>query len=406
MAKIPANMKLNLPMNEASGIKTAFDYSYNRYDATLQGTADFGEGREGNAVHFPDGNGSADIASNILDLSGDFTIMAYIKDQRAEKSYTPGNFGLFINLPTLSEYQETWVKATPGKWNHIVIVKEGLGISLYINSTRVKYFELPAQPTGIAIVQDYYNNSGLGYGAVDEVQIYDTAMTSQDIQKMEAATARINYLIDGKNIQDWDIYVSDSAGLLDRPRMKTPHTVKWDDYHGEVVDLKDKRLEPREITLLCFMKAAGKLDFATKLNEFMQLFQKDGTNRLSVDLHPTKPLLYEVYCLEGIPVNKRWNNDIMVGTFSLNLREPEPVKRVIRHARSSTATSQVSITLSSLRSLSISWGDGTYTNNVYGENKTLTHSYSENGIYFIVISGNIEDITAFSTNGIIIWNKL
>lgn len=215
----------------------------------------------------------------------------------------------------------------------------------------------------------------------------------------------LEYYIDGTNFKDWGIYVSESNGLLDRPKLKAPLKVDWDDYHGEVVDLRKKRVEAREITLNCFMKADGKLDFATKLNTFLDVFSKDGTQRLTVEIDPEKPLIYEVYNESGISISKRWNDDLMVGTFSLKLKEPEPVKRIVKFEKTGTATTHI-ITLSSNKTVTIYWGDGTKTEDVYGDNLTVTHTYTSDGDYFTVIAGVIEDVRDFTTNGIIVWNKL
>ena len=51
------------------------------------------------------------------------------------------------------------------------------------------------------------------------------------------------------------------------------------------------------------------------------------------------------------------------------------------------------------------WGDGTSTKGVSGS-KTITHTFLEAGEYDIVITGVIEDITSFTTNAIVVWNKL
>lgn len=217
---------------------------------------------------------------------------------------------------------------------------------------------------------------------------------------------QLTYSIDGTDFKNWDIYVSESLGLLDRPKMKTPISVDWPDYHGEIVDLENKVLQPREITLNCFMKANGKIDFVTKLNKFLDVFSKSGTQRLRLDIDPTKPLIYEVYNENGIAINKRWNDDLMVGTFTLKLKEPDPVKRIVRHQRLSNDTKTLTITLTSTKAVTIFWGDGTQTNDVYGTDVTTSHEYASDGIFYAVIAGVIEDITDFSTNGNIVWNKI
>ena len=71
-----------------------------------------------------------------------------------------------------------------------------------------------------------------------------------------------------------------------------------------------------------------------------------------------KPLIYEVYAKDAIEVDKTWNDALMVGTFKLKLREPEPVKRVLKHIRVGESTKTCEITLTSTKYVNIYWGDG------------------------------------------------
>lgn len=99
----------------------------------------------------------------------------------------------------------------------------------------------------------------------------------------------------------------------------------------------------------------------------------------------------------------------MIGTFSLKLREPDPVKRVVRHQRINEASRELSIAFKSDKMVNVYWGDGSFTEDVYGDHtgaKALKHTYADNGVYYAVIAGVIEEITDFTTNGIVVWNKL
>ena len=156
----------------------------------------------------------------------------------------------------------------------------------------------------------------------------------------------------------------------------------------------------------CFLKASSKNDFITRLVEFEQLFDKPGTQRLMISVHPIKPLVYEIYNKNEIAVKKTWNERLMVGTFDLKLTEPEPVKRVLKHIRVSDATKDCTITLTSNKNVNIYWGDGESDLDVSGTKKTVSHTYKDNGDYFIIIAGCVDEITDFATNAIIVWNKL
>ncbi|MGG6550360.1 UNVERIFIED_CONTAM: LamG domain-containing protein, partial [Prevotella sp. 15_C9] len=77
---------------------------------------------------------------------------------------------------------------------------------------------------------------------------------------------------------------------------------------------------------------------------------------LMISIHPTKPLVYEVYCEDGVAPSKRWHDDKMIGTFSLKLKEPDPVKRVVRHQRLNSGSASVSVAFKSDKMVNIYWG--------------------------------------------------
>ena len=397
-----SRQKLFLPLNEAKGSSTAYDYSLNRYDATINGTAYLDSAREGNGAYFPDGAGTVDVEHNPITLTGDWTIMFWAQAKRLEDGRSGAKIG--VAIATQHDIHDIWIDVSENTWGYWVISKSGNTISAYLNSRLLGVLEAKEPVTGVSLVQNIYDGAN-GYGAIDEVKAYDIALTREEIRAEAARKAELHYFIGARNLREWDIYVSESDGLLDRPKMKAPRTVNWDNYHGEIVDLRDKRVQAREITLSCFMRANGKLDFVNKLNDFLKVFDGDGTQRLTVDVHPTKPLIYEVYNEAGTAIKKRWNDEIMVGTFQLKLREPDPVKRIIRHA-SKPGSRDLTINMTTSLAVTISWGDGTTSEDVFGTELALTHTYENDGIYHAVISGVIEKIENFTTNGIVVWEKL
>jgi len=214
------------------------------------------------------------------------------------------------------------------------------------------------------------------------------------------------YKLDGVDFRNYGVFVSDSDGIVSRPKLKSPATVSWDNYHGDAVDLQNKFYEAREITLSCFIKADSKSDFINKVLVFEQLFDRKGTNRLVIEVSPEKPLIYEVYCKDEISISKKWNDTVMVGTFKLKLIEPEPVKRVLKYTRTGVANRTCTITLTSIKYLNIYWGDGTVNWDVCGTNVSIAHEYTANGEYFPVITGCIDEISSFTTNAVTVWSKL
>ena len=399
------NLILNLPFDEAAGSNVAYDYSQNRNDAAVT-NAEFKAGKQGNCIHF-DGSGKAEINSDILNLSGNFTILAWVKINEYPDGVSQ-RVGVFCNTALLDGSRELWVDVEPGSWGFFVVKKAGNNVSAYLDTQLLGEIVLPSTLTGISILQDIYGTQ-YGYADVDELKIYNVVLTDEEIEQELNSISQLEYYLNGVNFKDYGIRVESSAGILDLPKLKTPASVDWPDYHGKVIDLSDKRYNEREITLNCWMKANGKMDFVEKVNAFVEHFRKDGTQRLMISIHPTKPLVYEVYNEDGVAPSKRWHDDKMIGTFALKLKEPDPVKRVVRHQRLALNTATVNIAFKSDKMVNIYWGDGTVDYDVYGDhtgNNAITHTYDANGVYYIVMGGVIEEITDFTTSGILVWNKL
>ena len=400
------NVILNLPFDEASGSQVAYDYAQNRHDATVTDCT-FVTGKQGNCIHF-DGNGHADIDNDVVRLSGNFTIIAWIKAGKYEDGCTARRVGLFCNTDQVEGYSESWIDIEPDSWGYYAVRKQGNAVSIYLDTQLIDSFILPTTLTGVALVQDIYGTEN-GYGDLDELKIYDVALSEAEIAEELNNISQLEYFLDGVSFNDIDLHVESSTGVLDLPKLKTPTSVDWADYHGKVIDLTEKRYQAREITLNCWLRAKGKMDFTERVNRVYDILRQDGTQRLMISIHPTKPLVYEVYCEDGVAPSKRWHDDKMIGTFSLKLKEPDPVKRVIRHQRMNYATSELKIELKSDKMITIYWGDGEVTADVYGDctgDNAIKHTYADNGIYYAIVGGVIEDITEFSTNGIVVWNKL
>jgi hypothetical protein len=207
------------------------------------------------------------------------------------------------------------------------------------------------------------------------------------------------YYIDGHNFKEYGIYVAGSNGVIDGLSLKEPEKYDWPDYHGEQVDLSAKRYKSREITLDCWMLVSSNTDMIQKANSFFIQLSKPGTRRLMIDTGEGKPLVYEVYWLEGIKIDKKWRAGENIGTFALKLVEPDPVKKVLKWRGAGT----VSITVNTPKSLTFFWGDGSQTLNVIGS-KTITHTYSNNSIYYIVIAGVIDEIVSITTTAETEWS--
>lgn len=397
------NMILYLPFDEPAGSLIAYDYSKNRADGQIIG-ATFKTGKNGNAIKFS-GGATCEISPNVIsDLSQDFSILLWVKSEETECG-TPAKLIWVLNFSGINNYLEFPIEIKPKNWYSLAMVKRGIAYNFYLNSQFLGVLSSADTLLGVSLNQDFYGTI-YGLGSLDDVKIYDAALSQNEIITEFSSNNFIRYTIDGIDMKDYGVFVSDSEGVVDRPKLKAMASDSWDNYHGESVDLNHKFYEPRGITLSCFIKADSKGEFIAKLANFEQIFDKQGTNRLVIEAVKHKPLIYEVYCKDDIAVSKKWNADLMVGTFKLTLTEPEPVKRILKHYRNGVSTKTCTITLTSTKLVNIYWGDGIVDYDVYGTNKIITHDYIQDGEYYPVITGCIDEITSFSTNAIIVWSKL
>ena len=402
---------LNLPFDEQNGSEKAFDYSQSRSDGEVHG-ASFVPGNNGNAIQFLGGDEYCELEHDIINtLAGNLTIMAYVRVASVEAG-TPKQMIWVVNFGGVNNFIEVPIGVNPGSWYNVAMTKQGTVYRFYVNAQLVNTVTHAGTPTGISLNQDFYGEDSdgdcYGLGLLDDAKVYKVALSQEEIISETATTTNMTYLLDGVDFKEYGVFVAGSDGVVDRPKLKNPYSVNFDNYHGEIVDLNHKFFEPREITLDCFIKAATKNDFVIQLSNFMQQFDKVGTQRLTINVHPVKPLIFEVYCKDAVAVSKVWNNQLMVGTFKVKLTEPEPVKRILKHIRVSEATKTCTMTFKSMKYVNIYWGDGPADFDVAGDSlsHTISHVYTANGDYFPVITGCIDEITDFETNAIIVWNKL
>lgn len=392
---VDKNLLLYLPFDDPDGSK-AYDYSTGRHDATLSDGAELTKiAKTGKALAL---NGGECITAQAIPFSSDFTVCAYVK-------IATTRLGWLLNLPGVENYCEQWLDVAPEMWYFIAFVRSGSTFKVFLNSECVYVGTFSGTPTGLSLSTDELLTTT---ASVDELQVFNVAKTEKQILKMQADTD-VEYYVDGVNFKDYGVYVSASDGLVGRLAQKESLSVDYDNYHGVVRDRKRKRFKERTITLQCFIEASSRSAFVEWCNRFFALFDGDHTRRLKVEYDGTaKPLVYEVDLLDESPVDKKWggyNDDLMVGKFTLKLTEDEPVKRVLRHI-SGTSNSKATITVSTYKLLNIYWGDGTHTFNVGGNNTTVEHTYALPGEYDIIVTGVIEDIEQFETNAITVWELL
>lgn len=393
---IDKNLILYLPFDDPEG-NTAYDYSQSRKNATLSNGATFSKiAKKGKSLSLNSGEA---LSLQDIPFKSDFTLSFYVMPQNTSK------IGWLINFEGMENYEEEWYDVIPNEWIFFVFVKLNGLFRVYKDSSLVYEKTFEANPVGLSL-----NDESIGevQALIDDLQLYNIAKTPAEVYKMQSDTSDIEYFIDGQNFKEFGVYVSESDGLFGRLALKDSLQVDWDTYHGIVRDKNHPRYKEREISLKCFIEADSRTKFVQWQKLFLEQFDGAGTHRLTVQYSGTaQPLVYEIFISDEVAISKTWgryDEGLMVGTFTLKMTEDEPVKRVLRHIGSDN--SSCTITISTTKKVNIYWGDGTHTYNVSGTNKTVTHKYSKGGEYDIIISGVIEDITSFSTNAIILWNLL
>lgn len=394
---------LYLPFDN-QGEDIAYDFSANRKDAELSGGATLQKevAYKLKALAL-NGSGEAVTAATIP-LASDWTLLMDVKSDQ--------DLFWLMNFSGIDNYLTDDIpldNADSNGWIRLAFVKTDGKLVIWVNGSEYDAFGFTGTPIGFSV--NDLNILG-SHAYVDQVQLFSRVLTEKEIitgVNYHDKSEDVEYYINEKNFKDFGVFVSSSSGLMGRLGRKSSLESDWDDYHGQVIDLAHPRYKERTIELKCFIEGLTRTQFVQAVDRFMSEFDKPYTQRFKCEYDGhTMPLVYEVYVKDEADVTKTWaryNDDLMVGTFTLKMVEPEPVKRVLRWIAAESGT-QASITLTSNRMLDIFWGDGKRTNNVHGDKVTLTHTYEGSGEYEIIIAGNIEDIEKFDTNAIVLWDKL
>ena len=389
-------LQLHVPFNETSG-DIALDIAQYHYDLSIEG-GQWLEGKEDHALYFTGEGLAQTVGYEMIDFSQDFSLSCWFKAE-ASGEY-PHSTWLFYQFHGVFDFLYLDAKTRCIDWTLIEIIQEGRKVRLLVNTHLVAEQDFPddwGMPMGFSLMND--NNNATGFFAIDELKIYDGVVyQSGTINPPIIKEMDITYKINGNSFKNYGVRVQASTGMFDAPEIKPPVTIEWQDYHGDFVDLNDVRYKSKVIELDCWLYASSAEGFVQKCTSFINQFYGSGTKRLHFD-NGIKVFVYEVYLATGLKIEKKWRPSQMIGSFKLTLNEPQPIKRSILFIRNDDNTT-ASITLNSPKLVTIYWGDGTKTDNVFGE-VTKTHTYASNGYYYIIVAGVIEEITSFSTNGII-----
>jgi hypothetical protein len=411
------SLAVHFPFDESPGSTVAYDYSPAQLHANVMG-GDFVKGREGNCVYFP-GAGKAEVKDvQPINFNGDFTVHGWFKAEI--KGNLPTKSEVRFKFPNVNGWVVLDLKSNLHNWTHIAITRKGNDLCAYSNGKLADFgYQGPYGPISGLHIRTDSAYSGPGYCYIDNfIVLNDQVLTPPDlINIISNATLELNFYINGRNFKEFGVVVKPNPrGVMSRLETKTKASYDWTEYHGRVVDLSDLRFEPRKIELDCYFKATGKDATIDNVMDLKQELSKSGTIRLMIELG-SKPFVYECYMQEEMEFDVlKWRDSQMFTEFTLKFIEPEPVKRVLLFtATNSNKTASITLKPGSL--INVYWGDGAVTNDVYSlynttsgleTPNTITHTYAQNGPYYIVMSGAIEDIdqATFAHNAVLVWSRL
>lgn len=215
--------------------------------------------------------------------------------------------------------------------------------------------------------------------------------------------SEVIYSINNKYFKDFGVFVSSSEGLLDKLKPKNRKVYDWAEYHGKQVDLSAPRYEEREIVLKGWVEGDNWEEMNNQFHSLLSEFDKEGLTRLLVEFGGV--LVYDVYLSDGVELEKTFRKGKVAGVFTLKVKEPNPVKKIIK-AFSGNFT--LSFTSSDWVEVNID-GESEMMKGVVNINKNLkdrlinSKSYPNRGVteHYISISGNIETLE-IQTNGEVI----
>ena len=201
----------------------------------------------------------------------------------------------------------------------------------------------------------------------------------------------IRYYINGKDIEQYGVYVVGQSGMLSPLRAKERESVSLTNAHGRIYDTTKTYYDERVIELeLAFLhdSMAG-VDLLRALRAafsgITRIERRSGYEVLYFDV------LWDSYANESF---WDWN----AGTINIVLKEPNPVKHVYKVVGNySFTTADKSEGTQDL--LLISRGDGTYVEVRAG---THTHTYTDGYTsHIVLISGNIENVTISTSHNLL-----
>lgn len=212
---------------------------------------------------------------------------------------------------------------------------------------------------------------------------------------------KVEYYLNSFHFRDNGIYISESDGLLGSLKPKKIETQEWAEYHGEVLTPNYKpKFEPREIELSGWVEGENWLQMKRRFDRVMSEFRKQGKQRLVVNPFGMQPLVYDVVLTNEIDLDKSFRKGFMIGKFKIKLKDLNPIKKVVR-----VIGNDIHVQFNSLEFVEMKLNNQTiYKRGNVNQSFTIPESemwLDENNETnnFLTISGDIDSITNFVTNG-------
>ncbi|WP_435297605.1 LamG-like jellyroll fold domain-containing protein [Streptomyces sp. YPW6] len=184
---------------------TARDSGPNKAHLTLEGGSSWAPGVTGSALKFDGEGGYAQSAGPVVDTTKDYTVSAW-----ASLDAVPGNYATVVSQdgrrtenPFYLQYgQGAFAFSTPGgkrarletvpqtgRWYHLVGVREGDAITLYVDGKPAATAEAgPADvSTGpLSVGRARYGGATTDFwnGSVDQVEVFDKALTAEEVSAL------------------------------------------------------------------------------------------------------------------------------------------------------------------------------------------------------------------------------
>lgn len=163
------------------------------------------------------------------------------------------------------------------------------------------------------------------------------------------------------------------------------------------------RYDEREITLSGFVMGDNWQQMKRNFDTLFSEFDKGGLVRLLVEFEHI--LAFDVYLIDKIELQKEFRKGQIIGSFSLKMKEPNPVKRILKIENKPL---NLSFNTPLWVDISIDGKVENFINSVSIRNKIIPpRATTQNpNTHYIIIAGDIDQITDFQTNAEIIWNKI